>query len=147
MLQQVNGEVNGGLTSSCSCQPIGHMTWEILHQNMLNFPDANTMKVSFVFPEGIQTEKHPHPGQPFAATRLCSFLPDNHEGKTVLKLLEKAFYQQLLFTIAATEHGDVITPAFPLTTQLDEEGHKIDGYLDLNYLKNLRKALRKEGIK
>ncbi|MED6249384.1 hypothetical protein ATANTOWER_013274, partial [Ataeniobius toweri] len=120
-------------------------------------------------------EKHPNPGQPYTGSQMCTYLPDNHEGKTVLKLLEKAFNEQLLFTIAIGESGhDVVTTAsVPLKIQLEEEGSMIqpsldsigispqssgsplnqrksipsDGYPDMNYLMTLSKVLRNKGIK
>lgn len=69
----------------------------------------------------FQQEKHPLPGQPYAGLQLCAYLPDNQEGRQVLKLLEKAFNEQLLFTVATNEDGeDMVTTAFiPLKTQPD----------------------------
>ncbi|XP_015260684.1 PREDICTED: E3 ubiquitin-protein ligase DTX3L-like [Cyprinodon variegatus] len=125
------------------------MTWEVLHQHMPSFPDANTLKITYVFPEGVQTEKHPNPGRPYAESRLSSYLPDNNEGNSVLKLLEKAFNQQLLFAIAPGENGkDVITTAaVPLKTQPEGEGSRPDGYPDKEYLKMLKNVLRSKGVK
>lgn len=69
----------------------------------------------------VLQERHPHPGQPYPALRLCAYLPDSREGRKVLSLMEKAFYQQLMFTVATNENGeDVVTPAsIPLKTQPD----------------------------
>lgn len=74
----------------------------------------------------IPQEKHPHPGQPYRGLRLCSYLPDNREGRQVLKLLDKAFNKQLLFTVATTQDGaDMVTTAFiPLKTQPDGGSRK-----------------------
>lgn len=58
-------------------------------------------------------EQHPHPGQPYTGGQVCACLPDNKEGRQLLKLLEKAFYKQLLFTVATGEDGeDTVAPAF-----------------------------------
>lgn len=58
-------------------------------------------------------EQHPHPGQPYTGGQICAYLPDNKEGRQLLKLLEKAFYRQLLFTVATGEDGeDTVAPAF-----------------------------------
>lgn len=58
-------------------------------------------------------EQHPHPGQPYTGGQICAHLPDNKEGRQLLKLLEKAFYKQLLFTVATGEDGeDTVAPAF-----------------------------------
>ncbi|XP_069581812.1 E3 ubiquitin-protein ligase DTX3L1 isoform X2 [Brachyistius frenatus] len=92
-------------------------------------------------------DKHPHPGQPFAGLRLCAYLPDNHEGKKVLKLLDKAFNQQLLFTITTDTNGeDVVTTAsIPLKTQAEGRS-TLDGYPDHDYLKTVRKLLKDKGV-
>lgn len=64
-------------------------------------------------------EKHPHPGRPYRGLELCTYLPDNEEGRQVLSLLLKAFNEQLLFTVATSKEGeDMVTTAFiPLKTQ------------------------------
>lgn len=123
------------------------MTWVILHRDLPGFPKDNTVQINYIFPDGVQTEKHPHPGQPFAGLRLCSYLPDNREGRKVLKLLDKAFNQGLIFAIATNKDGeDVITTAsIPLKTQPDG-GSKVNGYPDSDYLKTVKKLLMEKGI-
>lgn len=66
-------------------------------------------------------EKHPHPRRPYSGLRICAYLPDNRDGRAVLKLLEKAFNEQLLFTVATNKDGeDVVTTAsIPLKTHPD----------------------------
>lgn len=53
------------------------------------------MQHCFVFTQ----EEHPSPGMPYASTQRTAYLPDNKEGWEVLKLLEKAFKQKLIFTV------------------------------------------------
>ncbi|KAM4534232.1 E3 ubiquitin-protein ligase DTX3L1 [Odontesthes bonariensis] len=148
LVQQVNEEVNGKNKPFHSCQPQGKMTWVILQKDLRGFPDDNTLQINYIFPDGIQTEKHPNPGQAFAGQRLCAYLPDNREGRKVLKLLEKAFNQQLLFTIATNKSGeDKVTPSsIPLKTQPEGESI-VNGYPDTGYLKTLEKILKNKGIK
>ena len=45
---------------------------------------------------------HPNPGKPFTGTRRTAFLPDNPEGRQVLKLLKRAFDAGLVFTIGTS---------------------------------------------
>ncbi|XP_041817432.1 E3 ubiquitin-protein ligase DTX3L1 [Chelmon rostratus] len=145
LAQQANEGVNGMRTPN-GCQPEGQMTWVILHKDLPGFPDDNTLQLNYIFPDGTQTEKHPHPGQPYAGLRLCAYLPDNHEGRRVLKLLDKAFNQELLFTVATKDGKDMVTTTFiPLKTQPDG-GSTVDGYPDSDYLKIVRKLLRDKGI-
>ncbi|XP_076027573.1 E3 ubiquitin-protein ligase DTX3L1 isoform X2 [Genypterus blacodes] len=123
------------------------MTWVILNRDLPGFPDDNTVQINFLFPDGIQTEKHPHPGQPYAGLRLWAYLPDNREGRKVLRLLNKAFGRHLMFTIATNQNGDdVVTMAtIPLKTQPDG-GHKTDSYPDADYLKTVKRLLKEKGI-
>ncbi|KAJ8376955.1 hypothetical protein SKAU_G00075350 [Synaphobranchus kaupii] len=65
---------------------------------------------------GIQTEAHPNPGKPFTGIQTEAWLPDKQwirssygsgtvclDGQNVLKLLQRAFEQKLVFTVAATD--------------------------------------------
>ncbi|XP_038578862.1 E3 ubiquitin-protein ligase DTX3L1 isoform X1 [Micropterus salmoides] len=142
-----NERVNGMHDAVNGCQPEGQMTWVILHRDLPGFPDDNTLQINYIFADGIQTEKHPHPGQPYAGLRLCAYLPDNREGRRILKLLDKAFNQQILFSVATNQDGeDVVTTAsIPLKTQADG-GSSADGYPDADYLKTVRKLLKDKGI-
>ncbi|XP_042366660.1 E3 ubiquitin-protein ligase DTX3L1 [Plectropomus leopardus] len=147
LVQQANGEVNGLYRVQSGCQPEGKMTWVILHRDLPGFPYVNTVQINFVFPDGIQTDKHPHSGQPYTGLRLCAYLPENREGWKVVKLLEKAFNHQLLFTVSTNKDGeDMVTAAsIPLKTQTDG-GSRAGGYPDPDYLKTVRKLLREKGI-
>ncbi|KAG7219559.1 hypothetical protein INR49_018986 [Caranx melampygus] len=140
--QQASEQVSSGDTS----QPKGQMTWVILHRDLPGFPQDNTLQINYIFPDGVQMDQHPHPGQPYSGLRLCAFLPDNREGRRVLKLLDKAFAHQLLFTISTREDGgDHITASVPLKLQPDG-GSGVDGYPDSEYLKTVRKLLKDKGI-
>ncbi|KAM7390882.1 hypothetical protein PAMA_008876 [Pampus argenteus] len=147
LVQQANEGLNGMGKELNSCQPEGQMTWVILHRDLPGFPDNNTLQINYIFPDGIQTEKQPHPGQPYAGLRLCAYLPDNREGRKVLRGLDKAFNQQLLFTVTTNIDGEdmVTTASIPLKTQPDG-GNKADGYPDPDYLKTVRKLLKDKGI-
>ncbi|KAM4606146.1 E3 ubiquitin-protein ligase DTX3L1 [Polymixia lowei] len=147
LLHQANGEANGTYKVLNGSQPEGQMTWVILHRDLPGYPEDNTLQINYVFTDGIQTEKHPHPGQPFAGLRLWAYLPDNREGRKVLRLLDKAFNQQLLFTIATNQDGEdvITTAAIPLKTQPDGRS-KTDSYPDPDYLKNVKKLLKDKGI-
>ncbi|XP_029943442.1 E3 ubiquitin-protein ligase DTX3L1 [Salarias fasciatus] len=146
LLQQATEQVSGKYSLN-DCQPPGQMTWVILHKDLPGFPRDDTVQISFVFPDGMQTDKHPHPGQPFSGRRLSAYLPDNPEGRKVLKLLDKAFSRQLLFTVATGEDGQdaVTTKTIPLKTEA-ERGSAGDGYPDSDYLKTVRRLLRDAGV-
>ena len=44
-------------------------------------------------------EKHPNPGVKFKGTTRTAFLPYNEKGCKVHRMLQKAFSQQLIFTV------------------------------------------------
>ncbi|KAJ0022712.1 hypothetical protein NQD34_014846 [Periophthalmus magnuspinnatus] len=126
-------------------QPQGQMTWVVLHRDLPGYPDNNTLQVNFTFPEGVQTTGHPRPGQPYPSLRLCAYLPDSHEGRKVLALMEKAYNQQLLFTVSTDVHGEdvVCSTSVPLKTQT-EGGSIMNGYPDEDYLKKVRTILKEK---
>ncbi|XP_029005387.1 E3 ubiquitin-protein ligase DTX3L1 [Betta splendens] len=141
---QAKNAVNG---THDSVQPHGQMTWVVLHRELPGYPDDNTLQISFIFKDGIQTVRHPHPGQPYSGVRICAYLPDNNDGKKVLKLLQKAFYQQLVFTVATNSEGqdEITTSTIPLKTQQDG-GSRVGGYPDPEYLKTVKKLLKEKVI-
>ncbi|KAJ8376934.1 hypothetical protein SKAU_G00075140 [Synaphobranchus kaupii] len=53
---------------------------------------------------GLQCpEAHPNPGKPFTGIQTEAWLPNSPEGLKVLKLLQRAFEQKLVFTLASTD--------------------------------------------
>ncbi|KAK0137208.1 E3 ubiquitin-protein ligase DTX3L [Merluccius polli] len=147
LVQQANERLNGTYKPLKLVQPDGQMTWVILHRDLPGYQNDNTIQINYIFPDGVQTGNHPHPGKPFTGLRLWAYLPDNREGRKVLQLLDKGFNQGLLFTVATNQEGvDMVSPAaVPLKTQPDG-GTKIDSYPDADYLKNVRKVLKDKGL-
>ena len=47
----------------------------------------------------MQTQKHPNPGVQYYGDIRIAYLPDNDEGRNVLKLLKKAWMMKLTFTV------------------------------------------------
>ncbi|XP_061096568.1 E3 ubiquitin/ISG15 ligase TRIM25-like [Conger conger] len=114
-------------------QPEGQMTHL---SNICGF-----IVITYNIPGGIQTEAHPNPGKPFTGIHTKSYLPDSPEGRRVLKLLQRAFEQKLIFTVAAT-HGAadrVIYTDIPYA----ESRHQWE---QPGFLQRLKAALRAKGI-
>ena len=80
-------------------QPDGTMSFTLLSQSLPGYPSCKTICITYSFPQGIQGKEHPNPGKPYQGTTRHAYLPDNEEGKKVLRLLQKAFEQKLTFTI------------------------------------------------
>lgn len=44
-------------------------------------------------------KEHPEPGEPYEGVSRTAYLPDCSEGRKVLRLLQRAFQQKLVFTV------------------------------------------------
>jgi deltex-like protein len=80
-------------------QPPGKMTDNVQSIRLPGFEPCGTIVISYIFDGGVQGANHPHPGQLYTGTQRRAYLPDNKEGRKVLKQLRKAFDQKLTFTI------------------------------------------------
>ncbi|XP_068102385.1 E3 ubiquitin-protein ligase DTX3L-like [Hyperolius riggenbachi] len=137
-----SGEVRGN-------QPEGTMTWRTSSFNLSGFPGCGTIEISYSFPSGTQKENHPHPGRPYSGTSRTAYLPDNAEGRDILRLLRKAFDQRLIFTV-----GDSRTTGNTDTVTWNDVHHKTNmtggsqyfGYPDPDYLKRVRDELKAKGV-
>nr|XP_033801136.1 E3 ubiquitin-protein ligase DTX3L isoform X2 [Geotrypetes seraphini] len=129
-------------------QPDGTMSHVTISTRLPGY-SCDTININYTFPGGIQADNHPNPGKPFSATTRMAYLPNNKEGKQILKLLEKAFDQKLIFTVGQSRTSganDVIT--------WNDIHHKTNfyggpsgfGYPDPDYLKRVREELKAKGI-
>nr|XP_043870810.1 E3 ubiquitin-protein ligase DTX3L-like [Solea senegalensis]XP_043870811.1 E3 ubiquitin-protein ligase DTX3L-like [Solea senegalensis] len=130
-------------------QPDGRMSSRRESFPLPGFPDCGTIVIDYDIPSGKQTEKHPKPGKYFSGINRRAYLPDNKEGKEVLKLLNKAFDQKLIFTVGMSR-----------TTGMDNQvtwndihhktstggGPQCFGYPDPDYLSRVREELKTKGI-
>nr|XP_020635233.1 E3 ubiquitin-protein ligase DTX3L isoform X3 [Pogona vitticeps] len=92
---------------------------------------------------------HPNPGRRFRGTVRTAFLPDNKEGREILRLLQQAFDQKLIFTVGqsrTTGVTDVVTwnDIHHKTSTIG--GPENFGYPDPDYLKRVREELKAKGI-
>ena len=90
----------------------GHMSHIITSHILPGFPNSNTIQINYRIPNGIQGPNHPNPGQTYNGINRTAYLPNNHEGNHILKLLYKAFENGLTFTIGnsrTTNEQGVIT--------------------------------------
>ncbi|XP_061584275.1 E3 ubiquitin-protein ligase DTX3L-like [Cololabis saira] len=130
-------------------QPEGTMTWRRDAASLLGFEDCGHIEIAYNIPRGIQTKKHPNPGQPYNGTARTAYLPDNKEGNKVLQLLKKAFDQRLIFTV-----GTSITTGIENQVTWSDISHKTFilggpacfGYPDLNYIEQVKRELKAKGV-
>lgn len=89
------------------------MVHSIISQPLPGFGvHTKTIEITYSFPSGIQTSKHPNPGRPYHGITRKAYLSDTSEGRHVLDLLYKAFNHKLTFTIGqsrTTGQDNVIT--------------------------------------
>lgn len=106
-------KLNAYLIKSEGTQPAGTMTHSIIQSSLPGFDrNTKTIQITYSFPSGIQTSKHPNPGKPYFGITRKAYLPDTSEGRRVLDLLYKAFNYKLTFTIGqsrTTGQDNVIT--------------------------------------
>ncbi|KAI1891104.1 hypothetical protein AGOR_G00160510 [Albula goreensis] len=130
-------------------QPWGTMKYRTISYCLHGYPKCGTIEINYSIPSGIQTDKHPSPGKPFSGAERVAYLPDNAEGRKVLKLLERAFDQKLIFTV-----GTSTTTGATDTVTWNDIHHKTSqgggperyGYPDPDYLKRVKEELKAKGI-
>ncbi|KAM4613715.1 E3 ubiquitin-protein ligase DTX3L-like [Polymixia lowei] len=83
-------------------QPEGEMSVSYNSRSLPGFYGFGTINITYSFPSGTQTERHPNPGQRYNGTTRYAYLPDNQEGQKVLHLLQRAFKQKLVFTVGTS---------------------------------------------
>ena len=84
-------------------QPRGIMTERYQSKSLPGFQSSGTIIIFYRFPNGIQGPDHPNPGTSYTGTSRTAYLPENREGRKVLKLLKRAFDQKLMFTIGRSK--------------------------------------------
>ncbi|XP_051803847.1 E3 ubiquitin-protein ligase DTX3L-like isoform X2 [Acanthochromis polyacanthus] len=131
-------------------QPDGKMTWSTHGISLPGFTDCGTIVITYNIPSGIQTAKHPKPGQYYSGITRTAYLPDNREGKEVLQLLKRAFDQKLIFTVGmsrTTGMDDQVTWNDIHHKTSTSGGPQCFGYPDPDYLSRVREELKAKGIK
>ncbi|XP_052466379.1 E3 ubiquitin-protein ligase DTX3L-like isoform X3 [Carassius gibelio] len=130
-------------------QPEGTMKVTNNSFSLPGYPNCGTIEIYYDIPSGIQTKRHPNPGNSFHGTSRHAYLPDNHEGREVLKLLRRAFDQKLIFTV-----GTSTTSGLENAVTWNDIHHKTNkqggpqsyGYPDPDYLKRVKDELKAKGI-
>lgn len=130
-------------------QPDGRMSHQILTFPLPGYSDCGTIKISYEIQSGIQTAKHPNPGQHLYGIHRTAYLPDNKEGNEVLRLLKKAFDQKLIFTVGTSRttglDGQVTWNDIHHKTSMSG-GAESFGYPDPEYLSRVKEELKAKGI-
>lgn len=131
-------------------QPDGHMSWHSVPSSLPGFLSWGTIIITYDIPSGIQKKQHPNPGKHYSGITREAYLPDNREGREVLKLLKRAFDQKLIFTVGVSR-----TTGMENQVTWNDIHHKTStgggpesfGYPDPGYLSRVREELKAKGIK
>ena len=107
------------------------------------YENYGTIEISYHVPSGTINGRHYH------GTSRIAYLPDNQEGRKVLKLLEKAFNRKLTFTV-----GTSITTGVTDCVVWNGIHHKTNimggaigyGYPDPTYFSRVRQELAAKGV-
>lgn len=141
--KKVFGKIEGN-------QPDGTMNVLInRYPSLPGYLGTGTIEITYYIPDGTQTSKHPNPGQRYHGARRTAYLPDNKEGNHVLKLLQRAFEQKLIFTV-----GTSTTSGLTNVVTWNDIHHKTSrcggpegyGYPDPDYMKRVKDELKAKGI-
>ncbi|NWH85566.1 DTX3L ligase, partial [Aegithalos caudatus] len=130
-------------------QPDGTMSTKTIRFSLPGYPNCDTIQIDYVMNGGIQTSSHPNPGQHYGPVHRIAYLPDNEEGREILKLLKRAFNQKLIFTVGqsrTTGQQSVITWNDIHHKTALVGGPTQFGYPDSFYLQRVRSELKAKGI-
>ncbi|XP_028409935.1 uncharacterized protein LOC114532591 [Dendronephthya gigantea] len=130
-------------------QPSGTMSVKRSSQNLPGYEGYGCHVITYAIPSGRQDSRHPRPGQAFSGTTRHAYLPANREGDVVLKMLRKAFDNNLIFTV-----GRSYTTGQDNCVTWNDIHHKTSitggpqgfGYPDPDYLNRVKDELKAKGI-
>ncbi|XP_030634367.1 E3 ubiquitin-protein ligase DTX3L [Chanos chanos] len=140
--KKVFGRVEGN-------QPDGTMETYALRSSLPGFDHCGTIVIDYFIPYGTQKKNHPNPGRCYQGTQRQAYLPDNEEGRHVLRLLRRAFDQKLIFTVGTsrtTGADDAVTWNDIHHKTSCSGGPQSFGYPDPDYLKRVKEELKAKGI-
>ncbi|KAL4232123.1 E3 ubiquitin-protein ligase dtx3l [Mactra antiquata] len=130
-------------------QPVGTMNvYTNKYKHQPGYEEYGTIIITYKFPDGYQQDNHPTPGQFYKGITRSAYLPDNSEGRKVLKMLNLAFKRKLTFTIGnsrTTGQQGVITWN-DIHHKTDHRAYTQFGYPDPTYLERVKDELAAKGI-
>ncbi|XP_075412444.1 E3 ubiquitin-protein ligase DTX3L [Tenrec ecaudatus] len=130
-------------------QPEGTMTVTKLSLSLPGYKPHDTIRICYEMIGGIQTKDHPNPGRTYGSTVRIAYLPDNEEGRDVLRMLRIAFQRKLIFTVGQSQ-----TSGASSAITWNDIHHKTSmdggpprfGYPDPHYLSRVKEELKAKGI-
>lgn len=130
-------------------QPEGKMTSYIDYRTRLpGYEHFSTIVITYDFPDGVQRPDHPQPGTRYRGIRRNGYLPDNEDGRQILKMLKIAFERKLVFTIGSsrTTGKEGVITWNDIHHKTDPRPHSTFGYPDPSYLERVKDELAAKGV-
>jgi len=127
----------------------GKLTIRRQTESLGGYEGHGMIEITYHFSGGVQGPEHPMPGKRYPGTTRVAYLPDNDEGKQVLKLLEEAWKRRLIFAI-----GTSVTRGVDNQIVWNGIHHKTNpwggpenyGYPDPTYLTRVKEELKEKGV-
>jgi len=127
----------------CGDMPKGTMNYTTINSPCKGYEGCGTIMIEYYFPSGKTN------GEWYDGTQRTAYLPDNKEGREVLKLLKIAFDRKLLFTVGTSvttgAQNSVVWNGVHHKTSLSG-GATAHGYPDLTYLTRVKEELAAKGV-
>lgn len=130
-------------------QPAGTMKVRKESGSLPGHSGCGTIVINYHFPSGVQGEEHYHPSTPYSGTSREAYLPDNAEGRNVLRLLRLGFERRVLFTIGTsltTGRADCVIWNGVHHKTCRTGGAGGFGYPDDSYLERVTSELAAKGV-
>ena len=113
------------------------------------YPECTTLVLWYHIESGRQNSDMPLPGDVYHGLDLTTFLPNNGEGREVVRLLTIAWNRGLLFRIGLnprTSRMDQIVPNGFEFKLRKEGGLLLHGFPDPSYMNRLKSDLKDVGV-
>lgn len=127
----------------------GRMRFVTARGQLPGFQEPTHLRLTFTFPDGVQTADHPRPGVRYKGIKRVCYLPDTPEGQEVSRLLREAFNRHLMFTVGdsvTTGQQNVVTYNGIHLKTSQSGGPANYGYPDPNYLGRVKQELASVGV-
>eukprot|EP00899_Mesostigma_viride_P005332 jgi/Mesvir1/147/Mv13512-RA.1 len=131
-------------------QPLSaRMTHQVVPDiTLAGHAQGGMIKITYFIPGGMQDPDGDDPGKLFAGTRRDAFLPNSTEGKEVLRQLQQAFQQRLIFSVGTslTSGRDNVVIWNGIHHKTDLTPHAEHGYPDGTYLTRVKAEMQQAGV-
>jgi deltex-like protein len=124
--------------------PSGSMTISTSAVRCAGFESCDAIVITYSIPSDIQKSYHVNPGQRQHGKQASAYLPNNLEGRDLLKRLKYAFMHGLTFTVGTsmtTNAQNQCTWSSIHHKSQPSGGLRLHGFPDPNYFDNCNKEL------